>query len=113
MGVEAINSGRTAVISLHDKLMGGVETRELRETTYKLISDEIVNVVLDLSNVQWVNSAGIGTILACYTSLINRNGQLKLACVTDKVQSLLTITRLINIFEVYDTVEDAIKSFGT
>jgi anti-sigma B factor antagonist len=58
-----------------------------------------------------MNSTGLGILISGYTTLRNTNGELKLANVTDKIQSLLTITKLVTVFEAYDSVDEAIKSF--
>jgi anti-sigma B factor antagonist len=62
--------------------------------------------------VEWMNSTGLGILISGLTTLRNNGGELKLACVTDKIQSLLTITKLITVFENFDTIEDAVKSFS-
>jgi len=100
-----------AILTLSGNLMGGEETNELREKIYNLINNNNIKVIIDLNKAKWVNSSGLGALLACHTSLVNKNGQLKLACATDKVQSLMMITQLIKIFENYDSVEEAISSF--
>ena len=58
-----------------------------------------------------MNSTGLGILVQSYTTLKNSDGRLKLARVTNKIESLLTITKLVTIFESYDTVEEAIESF--
>ena len=103
--------GDVAVLELRGDLMGGNETKQLREKVYSLISDEVVKVVLDLGKVKWVNSTGLGAILACHTSLSAKNGSLKLARAADKVQSLLMITQLIKVFDNFSTVDLAVASY--
>jgi len=112
VAVEAKIVNGIAILTLNEKLIGGDESQELRDNTLGLISDGIVNIVLDLSGVNMVNSAGIGVIIGCHTSLINRNGQLKIACVSNNIMSLLTITRLHRIFDIYKDVDEAVESFG-
>ena len=68
-------------------------------------------VVVDLAQVDWMNSTGLGILISGYTTLRNNDGLLKLANVTDKIQSLLTITKLVSVFEAFDSVDDAVKSF--
>ena len=70
-------------------------------------------IVIDLSKVEWMNSTGLGILISGYTSMRNHNGALKLANVTDKIQSLLIITKLVTVFETYDTVDEAISSFAS
>ena len=57
-----------AVLTLGGKLMGGSETSDIRDKVYSLISDNITNVVIDLKKVKWINSSGLGALMACHTS---------------------------------------------
>ena len=94
------------------KIMGGPDASLLQEKLYEYIEQNRKQVVVDLAKVDWMNSTGLGILISGYTSLRNSEGQLKLANVTDKIQSLLTITKLVTVFETYDTVDEAIKSFS-
>ena len=78
---------------------------------HEYIENNRKKVVVDLAKVEWMNSTGLGILISGYTRLRNHQGVLKLANVTDKIQSLLTITKLVTVFETFDSVEDAIKSF--
>ncbi|RMH63517.1 MAG: anti-sigma factor antagonist [Calditrichaeota bacterium] len=100
-----------AVLSLSGKMMGGPETTSIHDHIKGLIQDGIKNVVIDLGEVKWMNSSGMGVLMAAKTTLDNAEGRLVLARVTEKVQSLLIITQLIKVFETYETVERAISSF--
>jgi len=100
-----------AILTVRGNLMGGNETQELRDKVYSLISDGVVKVVIDLSKVSWMNSTGLGALMACHTSLANKNGGLAIAHAADKVNSLFMITQLIKIFKNYETVERAVASF--
>jgi len=90
--------------------MGGPETTELHDHIRSLLGDGIKKVVIDLGGVKWINSSGLGVLMAVMTTLKNADGQLKLANVTEKVESLLMITQLMRIFETYDSVERAVAS---
>ena len=68
-------------------------------------------IVLDMGQVKWVNSSGLGTLIAAMTSVKNKGGEMKLARVTDKVESLFAITQLIKVFKTYETVDRAVGSF--
>ena len=103
--------GDIAVLSISGKLMGGKETLEVHEKIKGLIADKITKVVVDLSKVKWMNSRGLGILMAGHTSLSNANGSLKIAGATEKVNSLLMITQLITIFETYENADRAVASF--
>ncbi len=93
------------------KIMGGPDATMLHDYLHELINQNKKKVVIDLSKVEWMNSTGLGILISGLTTLRNNGGELKLACITEKIQSLLTITKLITVFENYDTVEEAVSSF--
>ena len=99
------------VLEPKGKIMGGPDASLLHDKLYEFIEKDKKRVVIDLSQVDWMNSTGLGILISGYTTLRNTDGELKLANVTDKIQSLLTITKLVTVFEAYDTVDEAVKSF--
>ncbi len=99
-----------AILTLSGKMMGGPETTALHDHIRGLINDGITKVVIDLGEVKWMNSSGMGVLMACTTTLKSANGQLVLARVSEKVNSLLIITQLIKVFETYETVERAVAA---
>ena len=100
------------VIELKGNVMGGEDTKEFNDLLHKLIDEGKKNVVIDLSDVKFMNSSGLGMMIGGLTTMKKTGGNLKLARVTEKIESLLIITKLITIFEFYDNVDDAIKSFS-
>jgi len=102
-----------AVLTLSGKMMGGPETTALHDHIRGLINDGMKNIVIDLGEVKWMNSSGMGVLMAAMTTLSNSGGSLVLARVTEKVKSLLIITQLIKIFTTFETVERAIASFDS
>lgn len=99
------------VLVVKGNLMGGPETIAVHEKVKELIQEKKVRVVIDLSHVKWMNSSGLGTIMGCMTSLKNAHGDLKLCGVAEKVKSLFIVTKLITIFDTYDSAEDAVVAF--
>ena len=102
---------KVVIIEPKGKIMGGPESTELHDLLHDLIEQGKKMVVIDLSKVDWMNSTGLGLLISGLTTLSKAGGELKLAMVTEKIQSLLTITKVITIFKTYDTVEEAVKSF--
>lgn len=100
-----------SVLEPKGKIMGGPDATLLHEKLHELIDQGKLKVVIDLGGVDWMNSTGLGILISGLTTLRNNNGELKLANVTDKIQSLLTITKLVTVFEAFDSIEDAVKSF--
>jgi len=104
--------GDVAVITVTGNMMGGPETTALHDKVKSLMADGLKRVVIDLKGVKWMNSSGLGVLMACMTSLNNANGSLKIASVTEKVKSLLMITQLMRIFDTYENAERAVGSFA-
>lgn len=103
--------GEVAVLTFKGNMMGDPDTKEIRDKIYSLLEEGFTKIVLDMGQVKWVNSAGLGALIAAMTSVKNKNGEMKLARVTDKVESLFAITQLIKVFKTYESVERAVASF--
>jgi anti-sigma B factor antagonist len=111
MKIEQQTRGGVTVLSLSDKIIGASDSALLNDKIHELVDSHAKKVVLDLSGVQWINSSGIGTLISGMTALHNAGGHLKLAAVPDKIKSILTITKLTTVLEIFPTVTDAITSF--
>ncbi len=99
------------VFDISGKIMGGEETTMFHGRIHEYIQQNKKNIVLDMAKVEWMNSVGLGMLISALTTVKNASGRLVLANIT-KIESILTITRLITVFEHYDTREDAMKSFA-
>jgi anti-sigma B factor antagonist len=99
------------VIELKGNVMGGDDTKEFNELLHKLVDEGKIHIVIDLSEVKFMNSSGLGMLISGLTTMKKANGNLKLARVTEKIESLLIITKLVTIFEFYESVEEAVNSF--
>ena len=91
--------------------MGGEETTMFHGKLHEYIDQNKKNIVVDLSKVDWVNSVGLGMLISALTTVKNSGGRLVLANIT-KIESILTITRLITVFEHYDSRAEALQSFA-
>ena len=100
-----------AVLSVTEELIGQLESRELHKHINNMISNGIKKFVIDLSEVKWLSSSGLGVLVASRNIVTEKKGNLKLVGATEKVQSLLALTQLIQLFEITDTVKQAIASF--
>jgi anti-sigma B factor antagonist len=98
------------VLEPKGKIMGGPDATALREKVRDLINEEKKKVVIDLAGVPWMNSTGLGILISCLTTLKNAGGELKLSNVTDNIKSLLTITKLVTVFDTYDSSDEAIAA---
>jgi len=104
--------GDVGVISLKGKMMGGSETTKLYEKVNDLISKDIKKIILDLKSVAWMNSKGVGAVMSSYTTVRNKGGDLSLARLTNKTSHVFMITQLVDIFKIFDTIEEAIEGFN-
>jgi len=100
-----------AVLKLWGNIGLGEESRRLREKMDALLAADKKRLVLDLADVRYIDSAGLGTLVAVYTSAANRGAKVKLASLTKMIRTQLQITKLVTVFEVHDTIEAAVKSF--
>lgn len=106
---EAYNA---VVISLIGEIIGGRKNAEFSEALHKFLAEGKKNVVVDLAETTYMDSSGIGMLIGGYTTMKNGGGALKLARLTDKIESLLVITKLNSIFESFETLDAALKSFS-
>jgi anti-sigma B factor antagonist len=109
--VEKESSGVT-VLELLGRVTLGEESSQLRTKIKDILAQGKKRLVLDLGNVSYIDSAGLGTLVAGYTSSQNQGAGMKLANLTKRFREQLNITKLVTVFEVYSNVEEAIKSFG-
>ncbi|MBU8932823.1 MAG: STAS domain-containing protein [candidate division Zixibacteria bacterium] len=103
--------GNVVVLEVSGKIMGGDETTMFHGKIHEYITANNKNFVVDLAKVDWMNSVGLGMLISALTTVKNSGGRLVLANIT-KIESILTITRLITVFEHFDSREDALKSFS-
>lgn len=99
------------VLTLKGNVMGGPDGSKLHDTLHNLKEEGKKNIVVDLSKVKFMNSSGLGMLISGLTTMRNAGGDLRLANVADRIQSLLVITKLITVFKHYDSVEEAVSSY--
>ena len=109
MSLDKTKHGDVHVLTPRKDLSGGEETRELERAIQEVISQGVPHVVVDLGHVSYINSAGLGTLVALHTSCRNRQGYLRLAQIGKRIKNLFLITRLNFVFETFDSVDDALS----
>jgi anti-sigma B factor antagonist len=100
------------VVNCAGRLIFGDETAALRDQVRALLK-EGSQIVLNLSGVTYIDSGGLGTLVALYTTARNAGGSIKLARLTPRVGDLLQVTKLLTVFEVYNSEDEAVQSFRT
>ncbi len=111
MKIKTSEKYNAVVIELKGNVMGGPEAQEFNDLLHKFVDEGKKNIVVNLASVKFMNSSGLGMLISGYTTIKNAGGSLKLANATEKINSLLVITKLITIFENFDSVEKAAESF--
>jgi len=111
MQIKEKMEGDIAVLSFKGDLLGEPDTTKIREKIHSLVTDNVKKVVVDMSGVNFMNSSGIGTMIAALTTMKNSGGSLRLANVGGKVQNLFVITQLVKVFDTYETVDRALASY--
>ncbi len=104
--------GGVALVALSGDAMGGPDGAALHDRLHALRAAGTRNVVLDLGGVGAMNSSGLGMLIAALTTVRNAGGDLRLARVGGRVESLLVVTRLAAVFTGFPSVEEAVASFG-
>jgi anti-sigma B factor antagonist len=105
------HQGKVTVVDLSGKITIGDGDLKLREAVNALLDEGRKSVVLNLKSVSYMDSAGIGELVACYKRAAEKGAKLKLLNPGGKVQDLLVLTRLQEIFEIFRDESDAIDSF--
>ncbi|MDZ7658332.1 STAS domain-containing protein [Fodinibius sp.] len=100
------------VIEFKGNVMGGPDAVKLNEKLHELIEEDRTNVVADLSKVKFMNSSGLGMLIGGLTTMRKAGGDLRIANATDKIESLLVVTKLITVFKHFKSLEEAVKSYG-
>jgi len=99
------------VLELSGRVVLGDESNQLRMKIKDLLAKGKTRLILDLASVSYIDSAGLGTLVAGFTSAQSQGASMKLASLTKKFHEQLHITKLVTVFEVYETVAAALKSF--
>jgi len=112
MQIETRMGGDVKVIKLTGELMAGHDSEKLRNVVDESINEENVNVVVDMEKVTWMNSSGLGMLISALTSLRSSGGDMRLANMSDRIRRPMQITKLDKVFQDFDSVDEAVKSFA-
>src|SRR5258708_17242340 len=112
LSVKTRTSGNVAIVDLQGRITLGEPTGLLRDTVKSVLAGGNKNILLNLGEVSYIDSAGLGELVGCSTTVRNAGGTLKLLQLQKKIKDLLQITKLHTIFEVLDDEATAVKSFG-
>ena len=111
VNIKERQAGDVTVLDLDGKITIGEGSVALRSAIRRLTEEGKKKILLNLSKVSYVDSSGIGELVSSFTTINREGGQLKLLNLTQKIQDLLAITKLLTVFDVYEDESTALASF--
>ena len=111
MQIAERESGAVTVLDLSGRITMGEDGNLLKDKLQSLLHQGKKNILFNLAQVSYVDSAGLGAIVSAYTTVTREGGSLKLANVTKKLQDLLSITKLLTVFDTFDSEDEAVRSY--
>jgi anti-sigma B factor antagonist len=111
MKIDTRTVGDIKILDCSGKITLGEGTMTVRNTVRDVLKKGGKKIILNLADVNYIDSSGIGELVSTYTTVTNQGGQLKLLNLTKKIQELLAITKLLTVFQVFDTEQAAMGSF--
>ncbi len=111
MKIDTRSVGDVHVLDCSGKITLGEGTMAVRNTVREVLKNGGKKIVLNLSDVNYIDSSGIGELVSSFTTVTNQGGQLKLLNLTKKIHELLAITKLLTVFQVFDNEQAAVSSF--
>ena len=104
-------AGDVTVLDMSGKITIGEGSVSLRTAIRRLLEEGKKRILLNLAGVSYIDSSGIGELVSSYTAINKEGGQLKLLNLTQKLRDLLTITKLLTVFDVYESEAEALTSY--
>ena len=111
LNIDERQAGDVTVLDMSGKITIGEGSVALRTAIRRLLEEGKKRILLNLAQVSYIDSSGIGELVSSYTAINKEGGQLKLLNLTQKLQDLLTITKLLTVFDVYESEADALNSY--
>jgi anti-sigma B factor antagonist len=112
MHVEVRKAGEVVIVDLEGKLSAGLGDQILHDTIDELLAENWRKILLNLSEVSFLDSAGLGELVAGLRTAQHLGASLKILNATERVQSTLYIARLLPVFEIFKDEQEALASFG-
>ncbi len=111
MQIEERVVGDVTILDLKGKITLGEGDEALKDKINSLVLQDRRRILLNLAEVPYIDSAGLGEIVRTYTTVSRQGGQLKLVNLTKRITDLLSITKLLTVFETFDSESDALQSY--
>ncbi|HKS26394.1 MAG TPA: STAS domain-containing protein [Pyrinomonadaceae bacterium] len=111
LDIKERQAGDVTVLDMDGKITIGEGSVALRSAIRRLLEEGKKKILLNLAGVGYIDSSGIGELVSSFTAINKEGGQLKLLRLTQKLQDLLAITKLLTVFDVYDDESEALASY--
>ena len=112
LDIKERQAGDVTVLDMNGSIRMGEGSSELRKAIRDLVTGGKKKILLNLAGVKYIDSSGIGELIANYTTVSKDGGQMKLLSLTEKVRDLLVITKLLTVFDSYESEAEALSSFN-
>ena len=112
MQIQERMSGDVVILDLKGKITLGEGDELLKDKVNSLVNQGHKKIVLNLADVPYIDSAGLGEVVRTYTTVSRQGGSLKLLNLTKRITDLLSITKLLTVFETFDSENEAVRSFS-
>lgn len=112
MKITTRTNGDVQILDCSGKITLGEGTMAVRNRVRDILQSDGKKIILNLADVSYIDSSGIGELVSTYTTVTSNGGQLKILNLNKKVKELLTITKLLTVFQIFDDEKTAVDSFG-
>ncbi len=110
MKVAVTEKSGISIVAVSGKMMGGPDTGELDEKLYSLLAQGKKSAIVNLQQCEWINSSGLSILIHHYKKFKDAGGELRLANLTDKIERIMVISRLTEVFSVHDSLDEAVAA---
>jgi anti-sigma B factor antagonist len=112
MELRECTEGDIVILEVEGYIIAATDASLMHDRLHEHLEAGKRRFVIDLERCEWINATGLGTLITTHTVIINKGGELRLCNISDKIKNLLTTTRLIKVFDICDSREDALQSLG-
>lgn len=112
MQIKISQAGDVTQVQIDDRMEADT-VQVFRDAMSRLVGAGKIKVVINLGKVSFIDSSGLGCIVSVLRQFRQNDGDIKLACITDSIRPLIEIVRLHRVFDIYDSAEEAVRSFGS
>ncbi len=111
LNIETREVNHVSILDVRGRIVLGDETHELRDAVRDLLAEQKTKIVLNLADVDYIDSSGVGELVGSFTAVRKAGGELKLLNLSQKVQDVLHVTKLYTVFDIREDEFTAVKSF--